>query len=240
MVDTDNRRYSDEELALIVRRASELQDRAGEADGAPRLDGTVFPSPNEGLTLEAVREIAEGVGLESRFVDEAAASLPLDLKRSGLDRLMGGPIFQQVRSTLEGELAESARADFVDLIRQQAGHDGEVREVLGAVEWRSVGRMTRTTVALDPGEGSVTVRVREDASGLAAFTWIGSIAAGLVAGGIVIDTLQPASVLAVGAILAAGGLAGAGVARSIWSRATRGLRHRAERLRDEIGRFLRG
>ena len=67
LIDAPDRRYSDEEFALILQRASKLQDRA---DGAGRSRGAADGTPaSSGLSLQAVREIAEEVGLETRFID---------------------------------------------------------------------------------------------------------------------------------------------------------------------------
>ena len=64
---TSERRYSDEEFALILRNASALQERRSEG-------GAVVTS--EGLTLEEIRSIAADVGLDPEAVTTAAALLP--------------------------------------------------------------------------------------------------------------------------------------------------------------------
>lgn len=238
LAETDARRYSDEELALIVQRASELQDQAGDLGAVAHLERPAVPSPATGLTLQAVREIADEVGLEPRFVEEAAASLAHDSERTGLSIVLGGPTQHQLRSTFRRRFAESERAELLDAVRRYAGHDGEIREVLGSVEWRSMGLVTGTTLAIDEGDDKIVIRVRADASGLAAFTWIGSIVAGLVAGGVAVGAVQPGSILGVAAIVGSGGAVGVGLARSLWSRAARRVQDRARRLQDEVGRFL--
>ena len=237
MSDKPGRRYSDEELALIVERASALQDRAGEARAVAPPDATDIPATDAGLTLEAVHEIAEEVGLERRFVEEAAASLAYDPVPAGVG-VLGGPTSHQLGGAFARQLTDSERVELLDVIRGISGHEGEVREVMGALEWTSVGRMTRTTVTIDSSADAVAVRVRRDVSGLAALTWIGSITTGLIAGGVVAGALQPASFVVAASIVGTGGMIGVALARSIWSRASRGLRDHAERLRDGISRYL--
>ena len=97
------------------------------------------------------------------------------------------------------------------MIRGVLKHQGEVNEVMGSLEWKTVGRMDGMTVTINSNDESVAVRVFSDLSGIAALTWVASIAIGLVAGGIVVDSLQPASLLVAASILGAGGTVGMGV-----------------------------
>ena len=194
-------------------------------------------STTAGLSLEAVRDIASEVGLEPRFVDQAAASLAHDpaVKKHSL---LGGPLTHHLGDTFARTLTDAERIELLDVIRGVLKHQGEVNEVMGSLEWKTVGRMNGMTVTINSNDESVAVRVFNDLSGIAALTWVASIATGLVAGGIVVDSLQPASLLVAASILGAGGTVGLGVARTIWSATTRAFRRRAERLREEIARYL--
>ncbi|MEE2900413.1 MAG: hypothetical protein VX815_18275 [Gemmatimonadota bacterium] len=97
LIGDSGRRYSDEDFALILERASKLQDRAEGA--ATELPGRPGRGPSaDGLSLQAVRDIAEEVGVEARYIDQAAESLLLDPpgRRSGL---LGGPLTHHVGDT---------------------------------------------------------------------------------------------------------------------------------------------
>ena len=60
--------YSDEDFALILERASKLEDRA--EGTATELPGRPGRGPSaDGLSLQAVRDIAEEVGVEARYID---------------------------------------------------------------------------------------------------------------------------------------------------------------------------
>ena len=187
--------------------------------------------------MEAVRDIAGEVGLGPRFIDQAAASLAHDpaVKEHSL---LGGPLTHHLGDTFARTLTDAERIELLDVIRGVLKHQGEVKEVMGSLEWKTVGRMSGMTVTINSNDESVAVRVFNDLSGIAALTWVASIATGLVAGGIVVDSLQPASLLVAASILGAGGTVGMGVARTIWSATTRAFRRRAERLREEIARYL--
>ena len=232
MSDHNEHRYSDEEFAAIVQKAAELQDQFSDpaAHSLQRFKGR---EGAEGLTIAEIREIGSDVGLKRRFIDQAADNLSLE--SSGL---FGGALTQQAQGTLPHVLTETERIEILDVVRATLKQRGEVHEVAGALEWQSVGRIARTTVTINATSESVTLRVHSDASGVAALTWLGTIGAGLAAGAGLVGVLQPESELAVASIVGAGGLAGLGVARTIWSATTRAFRGRVQRIRDELARSL--
>ena len=124
------------------------------------------------------------------------------------------------------------------MARRVLNHQGEMREVMGSLEWKTVGRVDQLSVTVNSTDESVSVRVFDDLSGVAALTWVASLTAGLVSAGIVVDSLQPDSMMVTASILGAGTTAGLGVARTIWSSASKAFRRRADRLREEISRHL--
>ncbi len=229
------RRYSDEDFALILERASKLQDRAEGA--ATELPGRPGHGPSaDGLSLQAVRDIAEEVGVEARYIDQAAESLLLDRpgRRSGL---LGGPLTHHVGDTYARALTQSQRAELVDVIRQALRHPGEVRDVMGSIEWRSVGQLGRTKVTIHAHKESVSIRVFGDLSGLAAGIWGASMLASMILGSVVVDIVHPTFLGAL-PILGAAAVVGAGVARTLWSATTKFFRRRTERLREELAAYL--
>jgi hypothetical protein len=229
------RRYSDEDFALILERASKLQDRAEGA--ATELPGRPGRGPSaDGLSLQAVRDIAEEVGVEARYIDQAAESLLLDPpgRRSGL---LGGPLTHHVGDTYARALTQSQRAELVDVIRQTLRHPGEVRDVMGSIEWRSVGQLGRTKVTIHAHKESVSIRVFADLSGLAAGIWGASMLASMILGSVVVDIVHPTFLGAL-PILGAAAVVGAGVARTLWSATTNFFRRRTDRLREELAAYL--
>lgn len=199
-----------------------------------RTDGAASTA---GLSLETVRDIAGEVGLEPRFIDQAVASLAHDAAVEEFS-LLGGPLTHHLGDTFARTLTDAERIELVDVIRGVLKHQGEVNEVMGSLEWKTVGRMAQRTVTINSSDESVAVRVFGDLTGIAALTWVASIATGLAAGGIIVDSLQPASLLVGAWILAGWGAVGVGVARTIWSATNRAFRRRTERLREEIARYL--
>ena len=229
------RRYSEEEFTLILDRASKLQERAdGAAAQLPeRVEGG---STAAGLPLQVVRDIAEEVGLHARFVDQAAASLLHDPPVRG-HGLLGGAITYLVADTFARSLTSVQRAELLDVIRGSLRHQGVVRDVMGSVEWSSVGRPTRTTVTVQSHDESVSIRVFTDLSGVAAMIWVVTIVSSLGVAGAIVDSLQPSFAAAL-PIFGIAGAVGVGLARTIWSATVRFFRRRTERLREEIASYL--
>ena len=64
--DSKQRRYSEEEFALILRKASEIQE-------SPKGGGRKGGGP--GLTIEEIRSIASEAGIDPHAVSRAAARL---------------------------------------------------------------------------------------------------------------------------------------------------------------------
>ena len=229
------RRYSEEEFALILERASTLQQKAdgGAAQLPERAEGG---STADGFSLQAVRDIAEEVGLDSRFIDQAAASLLNDLpgRDSGL---LGGSTTYLVQDDFARTLTPSQRAELLDVIRASLRNQGVVRDVMGSVEWSSVGQWDRTTVTMHSHDERVSIRVFTDLSGMAAMTWVVTIVSSLAGAAVIVDLVQP-SFLAALPIFGIAGVVGVGVARTIWSATRKFFRRRTDRLREEIGSYL--
>jgi hypothetical protein len=229
------RRYSEEEFALILEWASTLQE---EADGAAtqlpeRAEGGLTA---DGLSLQAVRDIAEEVGLHSRFIDQAAALLLPALPEED-PGLLGGVMTYLVEDDFACTLTRAQRAKLLDVIRAALRNQGVVRDVMGSVEWTSVGQSNRTTVTVDTHHEGVSVRVFTDLSGVAAMTGVVTIVSLLVVAGIIVDSMQP-TFLAALAIFGIAGTAGVGLTRTIWSATRKFFRRRTERLRGEIALYL--
>jgi len=199
-----------------------------------RTDG---PLGVAGLSLDEVRDIAGEVGLAAQFVEQAAASLPHESSLQGRG-LLGGPWTHQLADTFPRTLGEAEQMELVDVIRGTLKHHGRVKEVLGSLEWETLNRVDQLTVTVNSTDDNVSVRIFDDLSGVAALTWVGSLTAALIASGVIVDAIQPDSLLVTASILGGGATAGLGVARAIWSRTTKAFRSRAERLRDEIARHL--
>ena len=217
----DERRYSENEFALILRKALDLQDRQS---------GGSFAESAEGLSLEEIKAVAREVGLDSALVERAAASLPTTAETTAA-RIFGGPSKYQLEYRAPGQLSKEDLGRVIDAVRQATGHQGKVTEVPGSLEWRTEGELSQIHLTVSPREGETSVKVIADRgpAGALVFGLLGA-GGGLVSMGIVGAIIEPTSVFGVSGIVAAC-LGGAlFTARTVWVTTTKGFRSRLRGL----------
>lgn len=226
----DQRVYSDEEFALILRKAAELASRA-ESPAAS----------SAGLTLAEMKSAAAQAGLDPALVERAARMLAAAATVSPLERLTGGPLRHHHEARFPIKLDENSAALLLSAVRITAGlagkqdvghsssmgmtwHDGGDTESL-SITARPEGDGSAVSVALDRRG---TLAVVAMSSGMAMFF---SVLFGFFA-------LYPESpALGVGGIIA--GVGGAlAVARGYWASSTRKVRERISVVMDAIGQTL--
>lgn len=189
---SDERKYNDEQMALILRRAADIQAR--------RDDGQ--------HSLAEIQEIAQQVGLDPDVVALAAAGVA---KGEGPGTAL---VPRERRGIITSEFSLPRRASgdevarMLEAVRRASGHQGTSRQVFDAVEWRSGGEneLIDIRVAITPSNDRTNMRVQHRSETAATL-------AGLLGGiGGLIGIAAAASVLpATGALLAAGGIAAGGV-----------------------------
>jgi hypothetical protein len=224
----DERRYSEEEFALVLQMASEQTDAPGE-------EGTQVLAPvREGLTLAQIREIASEVGIDPDRVSQAASLLP-QVRESGLTRLVGGHPVTSLETVVEGEASESDLRRIAEAVRREVGVTGKAQEVLGGLEWRGDMTTTMVSVSATPRDGSTVLQASADSTGAllaiiaaAGLPTLGAVAitlvklvygetdAGIVLG--LISGLPPAAL----------------ISRLFWKRTTRAWRGRLVKLMDAM------
>lgn len=226
----DRRRYSDEEFAVILRKAAEL-------GSGPAAAG----DSSAGLTLAEMKAAAAQAGLDPALVERAARMLASARATSPLERLTGGPLRHGHDASFPVRLDEQGAARLLSALRIHAGvagsrdvghssalgmtwHDGGELESLG-VTARPEGDGTLVSVALDR-RGTLAV--------VATFSGMAMLAVGLFSGA----ALYPeAPALGVGGLVAGiGGVLAA--ARGYWSASTRRVRERIGVVMDAVGRTL--
>ena len=149
------RRYSEEELALILNRAAERQE--GVQASAPRY------------TLADIQEIAAGAGIAPDHVASVAAALRDDrMPQSG--GVLGAPYRFRFEESIEGEVADDVVGELFDAVRRTLGLQGEVTEALGTVEWKGQDAFGLSYVTVARRGGRTTIGVlstRTDAAAVA-------------------------------------------------------------------------
>lgn len=222
--------YTDQEFALILRKASEL---AGPSD--------VNEVSSAGFSLEEMKAIAREAGLDPDLVERAARLASVRSSESSLERVIGGPVKLRRDARFATGLTEERSALLLSAVRvavEQAG-DGEANA--SGISWHSVGERSQVLVtAHTEGEGTrvrVLVDRRAELVPTAVFTLLGALSVGMAT----LISLEAANVasLALGWSLWVGGVAGSvAVGRAVWASSTRKLREKADNLLEAVSRSL--
>lgn len=214
------RRFTDREVALVLRKASELE-------------GTEGAGGTGGLSLEQLEEIAAEVGIAPALIRRAVDDLDAGVGRK---LLSGGPLSHQAIRAVPGTIDRSTMAQLMQHVEGVSDQVGVVTEALGATQWTAKDRFRTTQVSLAPDGDETRVRVVERATArLRRIVHLVPTMLGFAVVGGVVGALEPSSGM-MAALVAAGAGVGATVGRALWSRLSSGSAARVERLASELAR----
>ena len=216
------KRYGDEETALILRRAAELQEprqRSGRATG---------------FTLAEIQQIASEAGIDPARVAEAAALVTVH-ERDRRGRLIGAPTRFSYERVIAGEVRDPAWGVLVDEIREAIDKPGQVGHVAGALEWvyEGEGDWIRVGVTSRAGETQIHLRASRgaEASGVLSLSTITGMALAAVTAALLGFEAGPEFWAAIGG--GTGGGAAFGVAA--WKRLSSRWERRLSTLVTRLG-----
>jgi hypothetical protein len=168
------RRFSDEEVALLIKRAAELQQTE-----------QVAQESSTALTLSEVEQIAREAGIDPLLIRRAAHGLDRPPETSRKGSWAGAPTRIVFERVVDGEMSIDEFEPLVNEIRRTFGDNGLPSIIGRTLAWsstplggrrRSGGR--RIDVSVTTRAGVTSIRVEEEMSSLA-----GALFGGLVAGG---------------------------------------------------------
>jgi hypothetical protein len=224
------RRFSEDEVALILRKATDT--------GTSLVPG----ADSDGLTLDQLKGIGREVGIPDGSIEAAARQVALRRSQDE-EGLMGVSATPRYETVLPAELSPARLSDAVAAVRRATGRQGIVRTEFGGLEWQARDALGGRYVSLQPSEGKTHVRVFgnfRDAGWLSIGMGgvpVGAVAAAVGAG--IMKTAGLAAFVGVGA-LPAGILAGAISARFVWKRLVRRETRALERAAAELAWALAG
>ncbi len=165
--DKTSRRYTDKEVGLILRRASNLQ----------RAEPT-GPDPS-GFTLAELEDVALEAGIDTRLLRQAAAELDAGETGTLGQRLAGGPMTIRIERTVAGEIPEQKLGDLIGIIERATDGHGQASAVGQTLTWSSTnpGNATSQQVLVSSREGETVIRIEERLSNMA-----GALFGGLLGG----------------------------------------------------------
>ncbi len=163
-IPVDDVRFSDEELAEILKKASDPRNQRPTTSS-----GVVMHA--EGVSLSELRTIGEEVGIDRRRLEDAARAVVRRRGSSPRNRLLG-PLVRDTERTVDGELPVSATPDALALIRRAVGQKGEASEIQDSLEWHSTSEAIDRYVTVTPRDGRTIVRGSTNMTGLAMMTYL--------------------------------------------------------------------
>jgi len=169
-----NRRFNDEEVALIIKRAAELQQTE-----------QVAQDSSSSLSLSEVEDIAKEAGIDPALIRRAANTLDQRNEVNRPSPWVGAPTRIVYERIVDGEITPDAYEPIVNEIRRTFGDNG-IPSVLGrTLAWTSTqtggrrhSRGRQIDVSVMSRGGVTTIRVEEELRNIA-----GALFGGLVGGG---------------------------------------------------------
>jgi len=165
------RRYSEEEVGLILRRATEMQ----------RAEPTALDPA--GLTMAELEEIAAEAGIDPGMLRQAASELNFQQPATLGSRLAGAPVALAIERVIDGEMPVDRLEELVPTIVAATPGRGTASAVGRSLTWSSQegSNLTEQQVLVSSQSGQTLIRVEQTYSGLAA-GWFGGIMGGVGAG----------------------------------------------------------
>lgn len=219
-MDDSSRRFTDREVAVILRKAVDIDERRGREAG-------------QALSREDLREIAQEVGVSVDAVDEAIRDLGRRTRSSGL---LGAPLSQRAVHDVPGVLDRGELARLLRIVDEHADGTGNVTEALGAVRWTSEDRFSTLQVSLTPDEDRTRIQVVEKARPrFRRIVHLVPAAWGAMLAGSAVGWLEPATGGVIGLAML-GVVAGTAAGRAAWVLLSARSRDRVSALAQAMAR----
>ena len=166
---TDERRFDEREVGLILKRVADLRERESEQNDA------------QGMTRGEIEEVVGELGISRDLVARAVSELSVQDVRNRPAWIVGGKtdvLFEQV---VDGTIDEGTLTEMLEVLRRHLGEPGKLEHEGGARIWSTAdttGRRIHFTVVEHRGKS--TLRLEENMQGAAGAT----VGVGAVAGGV--------------------------------------------------------
>jgi hypothetical protein len=224
---TDERRYDEREVGLILKRVAELHESGGgKAD-------------TRAMTEAEIEQVVTELGISRALVSRAVSEIALQDVRNRPVWLAGGKTDLMFEQIVEGEVDDATLGQMIEVLRRYLGDAGELREEAGARIWSTtesrrvvftvVEHAGKTTLRLEermPTDAATTVGVSASVGGFVGFLSVIPLKALLV---------KSMLLLAWGPIVAVTATAGWLAGRALWRRRST---DREEQLRRAFGEIL--
>jgi hypothetical protein len=166
----DDRKFTEREVREILRQAVRK---------APSRDLL----KSEGLSLGELKSIGGEVGIDPGRLEDAARSV---MRGSGrkVNPILGGPTVLDFERRVEGKIDPEDTPGILAMIRRAMGHQGEVAEIRGSLEWSSTTESGARHVTVSTRDGITTVRGSANLSSAAVLCYMPGSVLGLIGSGV--------------------------------------------------------
>lgn len=218
MTDEAGRRYTEDEVALILRRAAELDVHSG---------------GGRELTLAEVQDIAREAGIPPEQVVRAARTV----ERPHADAfapILGAPTTFARNAEVPGMVPEASYPELVQIIRDAFERHGRSGHALSGMEWKAADGFGGFAVSIRPTTDGTKVQVRVRRADAATVTYLLSGIGWLVITSLLGDVLNPATAAEYLLLIGGGTVSAYATARAVWSRLMGSWQDRVDRLLDRL------
>ena len=194
---SSERRFTDQQVAIVLRTAAELQER----DGVPAAVG-------KGLTQSQLEQIGAEAGIDGAAIRRAVARLDANRESEGRSAFLGAPASVVAERVVDGEIGTEDFERFVVALRRITGQLGESTGVGRLFGWKGLYDDAPCEVSISSEAGVTTVRVRLSGENhiMGQFMvkgMLGGVGGGIVVGGFSSMVIGGAGLVVSAAILGA-------------------------------------
>lgn len=149
-------RYNEEEVALILKKAAELQQFGGHA------------GDSRSLSLAEIEKVGEEAGISAALVRRAAREVAVPTRAAHkVNHFLGGPRQITIEAVVQGEYPTEHFDLLVEAIRHQSDQIGQVSEVGRTMTWtgdpaQNVGAAISISVSVRDGHTRIRLNRRLD------------------------------------------------------------------------------
>jgi len=156
----DQDRYNEEELARILREAATAQ-----------ADASAATESGTGFSVDEISSMASEVGIDPKFVTQAAEQVSQSRDRPKRKYLFGAPTVDILERTCEGVLDDEGWQDLVTRLRSVFGSDGVVSSMGSAREWKGGSDTTSAHMSATERNGRTKYRLMINRTGAVYLGW---------------------------------------------------------------------
>ena len=209
---SDERRYDDREVGLILKRVAELHEREGGTADA------------RAMTRGEIEEVVTELGISRALVARAAADLSLQDLRNQPSWKLGGKTDLMLEEVVAGTLDESMSTRIVEVLRRHLGDPGKLEREGGALIWSTSaqdGRQIHLTVVEHAGQTTLRLEQRMQTTA-AAIVGLSAFAGGFLGFMLLVPLkvllIKSLLLLLMGPLVIVGALLGWLAGRAMWKR----------------------